>query len=237
MGSGAMDRSVGFLSTQPAGKREKRGILAAFVLSAVMFCLAAPAARLPLTPIFGFIPVYDAALVIGDLITAALLLSQVSFLRSPALLTLACGYLFTACMATAHALTFPGLFSPTGWLGAGPQTTAWLYMFWHGGFPLFVVAYAFLKSRRLTRTGLDSRFPWGATLTVGAVLAAAAGMILLVTAGHALLPAIMQGNGYTPVMLAVVISTWALSLVAVAVLWLRKPHTFLDLCLIVVMCA
>ena len=42
----------------------------------------------------------------------------------------------------SHGLTFPGVFTPSGLLGAGPQTTAWLYMFWHGGFPLFIIAYA-----------------------------------------------------------------------------------------------
>jgi len=44
-----------------------------------------------------------------------------------------------------HALTFPGPFAPSGLLGAGPQSTAWLYMCWHGGFPVFVVAYALCK--------------------------------------------------------------------------------------------
>ena len=47
----------------------------------------------------------------------------------------------------------------------------------------------------------------------------------------------MQGNRYTPVMVVVVSSTWALSLVALAVLWRRRPHTVLDLWLMVVMCA
>ena len=30
--------------------------------------------------------------------------------------------------------------APAGLLGAGPQSTAWLYMFWHGGFPVAVAA-------------------------------------------------------------------------------------------------
>ena len=47
--------------------------------------------------------------------------------------------------ARAH---FPGVFAPAGLLDAGPQTTAWLYMFWHGGFPLFVIAYALHGLRR-----------------------------------------------------------------------------------------
>lgn len=61
-------------------------------------------------------------------------------MRSRALLVLAAGYLFSALMAIAHALSFPGLFAPGGLLGAGGQTTAWLYFLWHGGFPLFVIA-------------------------------------------------------------------------------------------------
>ena len=50
-------------------------------------------------------------------LTALLLLGQFRILRSTAILVLACGYLFSACMTVAHALTFPGLLSPTGLLG------------------------------------------------------------------------------------------------------------------------
>jgi hypothetical protein len=41
-------------------------------------------------------------------------------------------------------LTFPGVFAPGGLLGAGLQSTAWLYILWHAGFPLFVIARAFI---------------------------------------------------------------------------------------------
>ena len=66
-------------------------------------------------------------------------------------------YLFTACLTAAHTLSFPGLFSATGLLGAGPQTTAWLYMFWHGGFPLFLIAYA-RSARAATASQPGRRF-------------------------------------------------------------------------------
>ena len=59
------------------------------------------------------------------------------FLIMAGMLLLASGYLFTAVMAAGHALSFPGLFSPTGLLGSGPQSTAWIYMAWHAGFPVF----------------------------------------------------------------------------------------------------
>ena len=47
----------------------------------------------------------------------------------------------------------------------------------------------------------------------------------------------MQGNRYTPAMLGIVGSVWALSPAALAALWLRGRHSVLDLWLMVVMCA
>ena len=74
---------------------------------------------MPLLQVPAFVASYQSALAINDLITAVLLLSQFAVLRSRALLLLASGYLFTAAAAVVHALTFPGLFAPTGLLGAG----------------------------------------------------------------------------------------------------------------------
>ncbi len=106
-------------------------------------------------PVPAFVASYQSALAVNDLITAVLLFSQFVVLRSWALLLLASGYLFTAAAAIAHALTFPGLFAPTGLFHAGPQTTVWLYMIWHGGFPLFVLGYALLKNRTAARRSMD----------------------------------------------------------------------------------
>jgi len=224
-----------FLSTLPAGRGARRLALAVVLASVVVFLAAAPFAKLPLAQIGAFIPIYESALVINDLITAALLFGQFSILRSRALLVLASGYLLTAFIAVAHALTFPGLFSPTGLLGAGPQSTAWLYMVWHGGFPLLVMAYALLKGEARDTAGAA---PGTAVLaSVAAVLVAVCGLTLLATAGQDALPVIMQGNHYTPAMIVVVSSVWVLSLVALAVLWRRRPHSVLDLWLMVVMCA
>src|SRR3954452_21253813 len=136
-----------FLSTMPATRRDRMPALAVVGVSAVLFACAVPFATVPLAPIPAFVASYQSALAINDLITAVLLFSQFSFLRSRALLLLASGYLFTAAIAIVHALTFPGLFTPAGLLNAGPQTTAWLYMVWHGGFPLLVLGYALLKDR------------------------------------------------------------------------------------------
>jgi hypothetical protein len=136
----ANNRSI-FLSTMPASRRDRRAALAVVIVSSVLFACAAPFATVPLTPIPAVVASYQSVLATNDLITAILLYSQFGLLRSRALLLLASGYLFTAVAAIVHLLTFPGVFAPTGLLGAGPQTTAWLYIVWHGGFPLLVLGW------------------------------------------------------------------------------------------------
>jgi signal transduction histidine kinase/FixJ family two-component response regulator len=232
----ADDRQA-FLSTLPASRGERRVALAAMLVSLAVFLAAAPFAKMPLPQVGAFIPAYQSALVVNDLITAVLLFSQFNFLRSWALLALACGYLFTAFLAVAHALTFPGLFAATGLLGAGPQSTAWLYMFWHGGFPLFVLGYALLKHQERDTNAAPPGSRRAILFGIAGVFALACAATLLATAGQRSLPAIMQGNHYTPEMIAVVSSVWMLSLLALGILWWRRPHSVLDLWLMVVMCA
>lgn len=136
-----------FLYTLPVDSRHRRLACGALVVSLLFFLCAAPFAQYALPQVPAFIPIYQSALIINDLITAVLLLSQYNFLRVQALLALIAGYLFCAFMAMAHALSFPGLFSPTGAMGAGPQTTAWLYFIWHAGFPVFILLYLSLKKQ------------------------------------------------------------------------------------------
>src|SRR5271165_7199643 len=98
-----------------------------------------------------FVPAYATAMFVNDSITAVLLFAQFSILRSRALLAIASGYLFTALMIIPWMLTFPGVFTPSGLLGAGLQSTSWLYTLWHAGFPIFVIAYALLKDADPTK--------------------------------------------------------------------------------------
>src|SRR3954467_5996035 len=172
-----------FLSTMPATRRDHMPALAVVGVSAVLFAFAVPFAGTPLTPVPAFVASYQSALVINDLITAVLLFSQFGVLHARALLLLASGYLFTAAAAFTHALTFPGLFAPSGLLGAGSQTTVWLYMIWHGGFPLLVLGYAALKAHD-NGTRMPGS-PRRAILTCGAaVVVAMAAFTAVVTGGH-----------------------------------------------------
>jgi hypothetical protein len=182
----ADERNI-FLSTSPATDRDRAQALAVVGVSTLLFGIAAIYARVQLAPVPAFVASYQSALAINDLITAVLLFSQFAVLRSRALLLLASGYLFTATAAVVHALTFPGLFAPTGLLGAGPQTTAWLYQIWHIGFPIVVIGYALLKDKDggPKITGSAIRAALGSVIAVAAVMAFAT---WFVTARHDLLP-------------------------------------------------
>jgi signal transduction histidine kinase len=227
-----------YLSSASASSKDRRRAFSAILLSLLGFIAAVPFARERLVEIWAFIPIYQSVLIINDAITAILLFAQFSFARSRALLILASAYLYTALIAAFHLLTFPGLFAPTGLLGAGPQSTAWLYMFWHGGFPIAVIAYTLVRRSDGEPTWL-SRSPASAGVLLGVATASGLACVfaLTATAGHGYLPEIMQGNRYTPVMIAVVSTVWLSSFLALAVLWMRRPHGLLDLWLMVVICA
>jgi len=231
------DRASPTLSEHPADDRDRRLASVVVVISTVVFLAAAPFAKQPLPPSSAFIPIYESALVLNDLITAVLLFGQFSIRRSRSLLVLACGYVFTAFAAVAHALTFPGLFAPGGWLGAGTQSTAWLYMFWHAGFPLFVIAYAWLRGREEAMPPIRVRA--GAAIGAGVVLVllVVCAFVAIATTGHRILPEIMAGNSYTPAMPVVITTVWVLSGVALAALWKSRWHSVLDVWLMVVMAA
>jgi hypothetical protein len=131
------------LSPSPAQKRFALGVI--LVLLVCCVGLAGPLSTQQLGRIDAFMPAYSTAIFVSDSITATLLFAQFSVLRSPALLALASGYLWSGFMAVAWVLTFPGVFPQGGPLGAGLQSTPWLYLFWHEGFILFVIAYVLLK--------------------------------------------------------------------------------------------
>ncbi|MGH6642689.1 MAG: PAS domain S-box protein [Bradyrhizobium sp.] len=231
----ADERNI-FLSTQPATGRDRAWALSVVAISSVLFIGAAIYARVPLTPVPAFIASYQSALAINDLITAMLLFSQFAIQRPRALLLLASGYLFTAVAAIVHALSFPGVFAPTGLLNAGPQTTAWLYHIWHIGFPLCALGYALLKDGdggAKIRGSVD-RAIMGSVTAVGIAIAFA---IWFVTARHDLLPTLISGEQFTSTLIGILSTEVLLSFATLVILWFRRPRSVLDVWIMVVMCA
>ena len=88
------------------------------------------------------------------------------------------------------AVVFPGVFSPTGLLGAGPQTAVWIWVFSHGGFPALVTASLLTRAVPSSVTERTK----GRLAAVGAV-ALALGLGALATAGQTYLPPFVAGSG------------------------------------------
>jgi hypothetical protein len=226
-----------FLSIAPVLPAAKRCALAIVIALFVVFCALIPFAHVSLPRIEALIPIFDSIVALNNLVTAGLLLVGYSRSRLRAVLLLAGGYLFTALIAVAHLLISPGLFASSALLGASPQTGAWLDTFRNAGFPVSVICYGLLKlyqnkggqSRANTRICIISV---AASAVAGVCL-----LFLLATAGHPLLPRIVNGENYTSATVIANAPVLLLCLTALTVLGSRFPYSILDLWLLVVICA
>lgn len=223
------------LPPSPAQKRLALGVVLGLLCA--LYLVTGPFGGIRLGVVHSFVAVYTTAMFVTDSITAVLLYTQFSILRSRAILVIASGYLFTALLIIPYVLAFPGVLAPNGLIG-GTQTSAHLYLLWHCGFPLFVVGYALLKdedpSRRLPQANVRAAILRSVAWT--AVAAAAAGFWCV--NGGAWLPQIMlDPYRFVPEWLYVVAAPIAsLCIAALLVLWLRR-RSILDLYLMVVLCA
>jgi len=226
------------VASLPPGVAQRR--LAGAVVAALFvafFITAGPLSSVQLPQIEAFMPAYATAMFVNDSLTAVLLLAQFSILRSRALLVIASGYLFTALILIPWLLTFPGVFAPRGVLGGGLQSTVWLYIIWHAGFPLFVIAYALLKDAGPARRLWPGSVRSAILLNVAATVALVCVATFLVVAGDARLPALMIDTVHLSALWPYAAGAASLlSLLALAVLWVRR-RSVLDMWLMVVMCA
>ncbi|MBR0697014.1 MASE4 domain-containing protein [Bradyrhizobium lablabi] len=227
------------LATLPPGRVQKWLALGVVLASLAAFSITAgPLSTFQLRRIDAFVPAYGTAIFVNDLITAILLFNQSSLLRSRALVAMASGYLFAGLMVVPWLLTFPGLFTPGGLLGAGLQSTAWLSVLRYIGFPTFAIAYALLKDadppERFWEGSVGATILSSVAITVAVVCA----VTVLVIAGDAYLPPIAIDRVHFSTFwhyLAGCLILW--NAVALILLWMIRRRSVLDLWLMVALCA
>ncbi len=93
-----------------------------------------------------FLPMFATAVFLTEGITAFLLWTQYCIAGRPYLAALGGAYAFSSVAVTAQLFVFPGIFSPTGLFNAGSQSAVWIWVFWHGGFPLLILAALGIES-------------------------------------------------------------------------------------------
>lgn len=224
---------LGLFDTPP-DRREVRLGRTIVGLMFVMLLLILPLRNLQLPEIPAFIPVINAIMLVGELITATLLFAQAAVFRSRALTILATGFVAAALLLIPHALTFPGAFAPDGLLGGGLNTTAWIASFRRGCFPIFIILYVLMQGADSARhAGLDRQPP-----SIGSGVLAAfalAGMItLLTTLGHNYLPRYFVDRSHLIYAHALAYQSVLLLLFSVATTMLyRSRKSVLDMWLLV----
>jgi signal transduction histidine kinase len=215
-----------------SGDRRLALVVTAVLTVAFLSILAIGDRELPY--ITAYVPVGDSIMFLSDLVTATLLYSRYSAGRQRSSLALGMGYLFAALVIVAHALTFPGNFSPTGLLGANVDTAFWLYYFCRLGIFIAVIAYSLLK---------EVHSPTGTILTsvksaITSSIVAVAVVVLLLTllATHAeFLPRVMldsvhaTGSLWNRVLAPALI---LVSVTALALLW-RDRSSLLTMWLLI----
>ncbi|HTZ74223.1 MAG TPA: MASE4 domain-containing protein [Xanthobacteraceae bacterium] len=216
------DSIISLLNQPPTSRENRLALVVSGVLVAV-FGIIAPYANTPLMRLEAYLPSIEAMMVLSDFITSVFLFVHYSINRSRALLALASGYLYTALIIIPHLLSFPGAFSPTGLLGADLQTTAWLYDFWHIGFPLALIVYALLQDEHSSQSDLHtSALPaisWSAAIVFGVVCS----LTLFTTQGHEFLPRLfVDRTNLLPLAHYVAAFMLLVCVIALLSLWVRR---------------
>jgi signal transduction histidine kinase len=173
-------------------KRQSWPAIAVSAIVLIGFAISAPFAKEAMAQLNAFFPSLDAVVFVTDLITAVLLYAQFSINQSRALLALATGYLFTALIVVPHALTFAGAFSATGLFNAGIQTGSYLFIFWHIGFALALLAYAILRRGWQAKPTSTGRTFYAVIVSVLSVIGLVCCLAWLSTAGAFILPPIIS---------------------------------------------
>ncbi|AOJ75607.1 sensor domain-containing diguanylate cyclase [Burkholderia ubonensis] len=200
--------------------------------------IAAPHANVALPAVEPFMPMCALTVFTTAGIAAFFLGAQFAVTRQPVLGALGGAYAFTALAVALQLLTFPGVFAPHGLLGARPQSAAWMWIFWHTGFPCFVMA-ALVARERFTRVpvGAAQTRLWALVLVGGPAVAAA---LLGVLALNVALPPALQppdAAALLPVN-GIGLAVWiANALALVTVLAAGRLRTTLDLWLAIAVLA
>jgi signal transduction histidine kinase len=234
----AIDQRHLLLATLPPSQRQIRTAVCVAVALLVGFVVTTLYADVQLTRVDAVIPIIATATVFNDLTTSVLLFSQFSIVRRRALSVLASAYLFSALIVIPWALAFPGVFAPTGLLGAGLQTTGWLYFFWHAGAPLILIVATLMRDLD-NIPGESKRSPIVAVgLSIATVIASVCGLTWVAISGNRFLPRLLLDGVHfnQSVTLITASIVTILDTAALALLWVRR-RSVLDLWLMVVCCA
>jgi len=158
----------------PSGGRYQRlmpTVMAGLLL--VVAAAATPFADRPLLPMAGYMPAFDAAIIVVNLLLAVMLFSRGTIECRGDITALGTAYLFVAVIFVPLLASYPDGFMKHP-LTEAPGTTIWLWNDWHAGFGLALIRYTRIAAR--PKQHLVSVYR-----EIAGVVAAVAGLTLIAT--------------------------------------------------------
>lgn len=225
--------NLGLFDTPPTRGETQIGLaIVGSLLAAVLLII--PIINRQVGEIQAFVPAINSAIFVGELIIATMLYAQAAIFRSRGLTILASAYVFTALLLVPYIMTFPGVFSENGLLGAGPSTAGWLMVFRRLAFPLAVISYTLSQRGEAHEVGDAQRSrPKLALSFIGAVIAAIA-LSAVVILGKNWLPELFASRTDGILVNIFLFNLSHLGLLSVAtVLLFRSRRSVLDMWLLV----
>lgn len=168
------------------------GGVAALIMATILAVM--PISQHPSLEIPAFLPIFATTIFLVQGLTAYFLFIQFRATRVAHLGALAGAYGYVMVMAGLQILVFPGVFTQNGLLGAGPQSAIWLWVLWHGGFPVLVILALLLRATAARRT--EHQWPlWlGGTLLIAGPMLAMLLAYLAIAQGGVLPPLVLHGS-------------------------------------------
>ncbi|WP_088042077.1 sensor domain-containing diguanylate cyclase [Bacillus sp. EAC] len=185
------------LVTLKTNSHQRRFVYIVAAIITIISLISVPFANLQLPEILAYQPAIFTTLITFELMTAMILYNQFRISGSPAILVLSAGYLYSAGMSLMYLLTFPGVFTEHGLFHAGLQTAPWLYLFWHLGYPIFILVYLMVESKYKNLLLNEKSARIATIFTISTVLLLIIGLSFVTVFFHDYLPIVLNEGKLT----------------------------------------
>lgn len=168
------------------------------------------------------------AVAVTELLSAALIFDHLVETRALWLAPIATGYAVVGFCVIAYLLTFPDVYSHSGYFGADRQTALLVWCVWHAVFPLAVCAGVLQSRRRHAVT--THRATTIALACIGASALASAVLLYSFIKVQAAVPLLLDAHGFTPLMVRGLLpAICVLDVVALVVLLRQSALSILEI--------
>ena len=219
------DLSAATFASTPTHDGQRRTAAYSCAVGLVLTLALLPFARVAAPPVASFFLINQTLLIVAYALSAWVLAGQYRRAPGPPLLVMTAGTLYTALIILLQLLSLPGIAGPGRLLGHGPETTTWLWTFWHLGPPVCAVVYAMAPRQGSTSGQWSGHRSIGLPIAFGLAIVAAALAAAAATVGLRWLPHQVTGDDYSALTTSGIGPiVYVLTAGALALVWFRTTR-------------